>query len=314
MTNDTKNTNATIDGKFEAFKVTMGVSPNLPLGAELWLKNNWRTIERLVMDENYVLSRKEYDEMFKSDYYWKSCFGDDSLFCSLRNAQNDKGAWVEDDAQVVLDLITKCAHKLDGNRGYSENEYRLNETLEEIKQKMEDGYSIVECRVRKYDLKIDWRPTSREKSNVFGIYDEICALFKSLMRKEDWEEKEILEKFREVTNYSIGWKNKVSSWVHENMIGVVPKLGWEQTLAIASETLSRNIVREFLRTKDYGAFGTYKHSVWNSEKRTYEVTKVEDLGKSMKEKMRAVVSRIKWEIEDKANFIAKREEFLAKVA
>ena len=313
MTNETMNTNATIDGEFEAFKVTMGVKPNLPWGAEWWLKNNWRTIERLMMDKDCVLSHKEYDEVFKSEDCWKVCFEDCSLCDNLRCAQNDKGAWVEDDEQVVLDLITKCAHELDKRHSYKANKYSFNKILEEIKQNMENGYSITCCYVHGYALQIGWKRTSREKSNVFGIYDEICALFKSMIRKDDWEEKKILECFTCATKDSIGWKNKVSSWAHENMIGVVPKLGWEQTLAIASETLSRNIVREFLRTMDYGVFGTYEHRVWNSEKRAHE-TIVEDMGQIMKGRIGGMVWSIKHQIENQVNFIAKHEEFLAKVA
>ena len=226
MTNETNNTNATIDGDFEAFKVTMGVKPNLTLQAQWWLKNNWRTIERLAMDKDCVLSRNEYCEVFNHEDYWKICFGDFSLRNSLLGEQNEKGAWVEDDEQMILYHITECANELDKRHSYRANKYSFNETLKEIKQKMEDGYSITHCCVHGYALQIGWKRTSREKSNVFGIYDEICALFKSMARKDDWEDKKILECFRCATRNSIGWKNKVSGWAHENLTDIVPKLGW----------------------------------------------------------------------------------------
>ena len=75
-------------------------------------------------------------------------------------------------------------------------------------------------------------------------------------------------------------------------MSVVPKLGWEQTLAIASETLNRNIVHQFLKTKDYGVFGTYEHKVWNNEKYAHEIV-VEDMGQIMKKEMKWVADNIR---------------------
>lgn len=179
-----------------------------------------------------------------------------------------------------------------------------------------DGYSITGCRLSNGYLYIDWGRTSREKSNAFGIYDNICALFKSLMRKETvpWEEKNILTALRRATSNSIGWKNMVDSWVHAYMMSAVPKLGWEQTLAIADETLRRNIARQFFRTNDYKVFGTYEHKVWNSEKRAHEIV-VEDMGQKVKEEMKWIVDNtLKGEMASHKEFIAKAEAFIAKVA
>ena len=315
MINDTLNTNATNEGDFEAFKVAMGVKSYLPYATEEWIYSNWRTIERIIKDKNCVLSHKEWREVFKNEAYWERCFGDKSLYNSLCSTQSILGAWVEDDEQKVLELITRCVHKLDEANAYRSCVwgFKAEGLLNEIKQKIDEGFSIARCRVRTYDLKIEWKRTKREKSNAIGIRDEICALIKSMMRKEDWEEEKILSSFSYLIRDSIGWKNKVSSWARENMMGVVPKLGWEQTLAIASETLMRNIAREFLRTKDYGVFGTYEHRVWNSEKHAHEI-EVEDMGKIMKERTKGMVDMVRWEMSPHKEFIAKAEAFIAKVA
>ena len=184
MTNETNNTNAMIDGEFEVFKVTIGVRPNLTYSTEWWLKNNWRTIERLVMDKDCVLSYKEYEDVLQghsSD--WDGCFDDKSLWQKFIDEQKERGAWVEDDEQVILELITRYAHKLDERRAFDIDEYSINRTLCKIKQKIESGYSIAWCRLQRDNLYIQWVRTSREKSNAFDICDQICAIIKSLMRK-----------------------------------------------------------------------------------------------------------------------------------
>jgi len=110
MKKDTQNTNATIDGEFEAFKVAMGVKPNLTPAPKVWIQSNWKTIERLAMDENCVLSRKEYRDVFQRGN-WKKCFGNFDLWNAFIQDQNDKGAWVNENPNETLEIFKRGVEK-----------------------------------------------------------------------------------------------------------------------------------------------------------------------------------------------------------
>ena len=238
------NITTTIDGEFEAFKVTMGVKPNLTPAPKAWLQTNWRTIERLVMNENCVLTHKEYWDVFQKGN-WRKCFGDLELWNKLIDEQNKRGAWIEDDEQKVLERITNGVNEWKKLYEFGVSESTINYAIRNMKWRMENGYSFRKWMIdSNYDLTITWEKTSREKSNIYGIYEKICDLYKSISRKDNPTEDWIMKHYKVVAG-GVGWRPSGGAYWGRAY----------QSAQLEVENKHRAIVRKFLETKDYGVFG-----------------------------------------------------------
>ena len=275
MTNN-KNTNATIDGEFEAFKVAMGVKPNLTPAPKAWIQSNWKTIERLAMDENCVLSHKEYRDVFQRGN-WKKCFGNFDLWNAFIQDQNDKGAWVNENPNETLEIFKRGVAK-----ALEIHPFGLPNTKWDIERirmaEGGDGYSMNGWSFG-YDTNIcfDWKKTSRKTSNVVGVADQMCEILEKATFKTSPTEEWIMMHYKKVVG-GVGWRpNGGAYWSRDY-----------QYAQLKVENEHRAIVRKFLETKDYGVFGTYEHEVWNSEKHAYE-TVVDDVGQIMRAKIERAI-------------------------
>lgn len=272
-----------IDGEFEAFKATVGIRSNLTSAKKKWIGENWRTIEKMIVDETTILTKKEYKAVFQRGN-WKAVFGDMELWNALLDDQNAKGAWVNENPNETLEIFKRGVAK-----ALEIHPFGLPNTKWDIERIRRaeggDGYSMNGWSFGSdTNISFKWNKTSRKTSNVVGVADEMCEILEKATLKttpaEDW----IMKHYKEVVG-GVGWRPSGGAYWGSDY----------QYAQLKVENKHRAIVRKFLETKDYGVFGTYEHKEWNSEKCAYEIV-VDDVGQIMRAKIERAIKAKKFSL------------------
>lgn len=199
-----KNTKINDIALYESLKTLIGNAndperkSNLTKSYVDWFNSYGATIEKMVIDENYICSRDEYRNIFKKSKWQKVLGFDRESWNSILGRQNECHAYVDDTKESTSDLFKWL---VDWFRSHAPNGHQINlDYLERIlKGYLEKGYAINGIdSILPNDTYVSFRVLKnyRDENNFDEkMVDDLIAALKPMKMVKFEKEDELLDMF-----------------------------------------------------------------------------------------------------------------------